>query len=164
MVNDAMRGTLEDAVAMAAEKFRGVRDKEGQPYILHLLRVSLSVTDPDARIVGLLHDIVEDTDVTLDDLRTKAFSTNIIDAVDCLTHRSGISYCDYIVRVRSNPIARICKIADLHDNYRLDRVAYRDGHVDADSKRVQRYILSFQFLQDKIDASTYRRLMKAVES
>jgi NADPH-dependent 7-cyano-7-deazaguanine reductase QueF len=159
-----MRGTLEDAIVLAAEKFRGVRDKEGQPYILHLLRVAMNVTDPDARIVGLLHDIVEDTDITLDDLREQAFSTDVVSAVDRLTHRPDVSYTDYIIGIRKHAIACLCKIADLQDNYRLDRVAYRDGHVDDDSRRVQRYILSYQFLQDKIDESTYRRLMKAVES
>jgi len=157
------RGTLEDAIALAVEKFRGVQDKEGQPYILHLLRVAMSVTDPDARIVGLLHDIVEDTDVTLHDLRALSFSENIVGGVDCLTHRSGVSYCDYVIGIQKHSIARACKIADLNDNYRLDRVAYRDGHVDDDSRRIQRYILSHQFLQDKIGESTYRRLMKAVD-
>lgn len=156
-------GTLEDAIAMAVEKFRGVQDKEGQPYILHLLRVAMSVNDADARIVGLLHDIVEDTDVTLRDLHALAFSENIVNAVDCLTHQSDVSYCDYVIGIRKNAIARACKIADLSDNYRLDRVAYRDGHVDCDSWRIQRYILSYQFLQDKIDESTYRRLMEAVD-
>lgn len=159
-----MSGTLEDAIMLVAEKFRGVCDKDGQPYVLHLLRVAMSVTDPDARIVGLLHDVVEDTDVTLDDLRKLAFSKEIVDAVDCLTHRAEISYCDYVVGIRMNSIARLCKIADLNDNYRLDRVAYRDGHIDKDSKRIQRYILSHQYLQGKIDEPTYRRLMKDVES
>ncbi len=157
------RGTLEDAIALAVEKFRGVQDKEGQPYVLHLLRVAMSVSDPDARIVGLLHDIVEDTDVTLDDLRSLTFSENIVGAVDCLTHRSNVSYCEYVMGIQKNSIARACKIADLNDNYHLDRVAYRDGYIDEDSRRIQRYVLSYQFLKGKIDESTYRRLMKAVD-
>ncbi len=159
-----MCGTLEDAIVLAAEKFRGICDKDGQPYVLHLLRVAISVADPDARIVGLLHDIVEDTDITLADLRKLMFSDEIVNAVDCLTHRSDVSYCVYVIGIRKNSLARMCKIADLNDNYRLDRVAYRDGHAEMDSKRIKRYILSYQFLQDKIDESTYRRLMKDVES
>jgi hypothetical protein len=159
-----MSGALEDAIVLVAEKFRGVCDKDGQPYVLHLLRVAMSVTDPDARIVGLLHDVVEDTDITLDDLRKLSFSNEIVSAVDCLTHRPDISYCDYVIGIRKNSIASMCKVADLNDNYRLDRVAYRDGYVDVDSKRIQRYILSHQFLQEKIDEPTYRRLMKDVES
>ena len=161
--NETKQGMLEDAIALAVEKFRGVRDKEDQPYILHLLRVSMSVDEPDARIVGLLHDIVEDTDVTLNDLRALNFSKSIIDGVDHLTHRSDVSYAEYVIRIRSHELARVCKIADLHDNYRLDRVAYRDGHIDKDARRIQRYVLSYQFLRDKIDELTYRRLMQAVD-
>ncbi len=157
-------GTLDDAIALAVEKFRGVVDKEGQPYILHLMRVSMSVDQPEARIVGMLHDIVEDTDVTLENLKALGFSSSVVNAVDCLTHRSGVSYCDYVVRIRSDSLASVCKAADLNDNYRLDRVAYREGHVVEDAKRLQKYILSYQFLQDKIDEATYRRLMRAVES
>lgn len=155
--------TLEDAIALALEKFRGVQDKDGQPYILHLLRVMMNVEQPEARIVGVLHDIVEDTQVTLTDLRKLGFSTSILEGVEFITHLSGISYCDYVIRLRSNEIARACKIADLNDNYRLDRVAYRDGYTESDAKRLQRYVLSYQFLRDKIDETTYRRLMQAVE-
>ncbi|MDZ4850670.1 MAG: hypothetical protein SGI77_15395 [Pirellulaceae bacterium] len=157
------RGTLEDAIGLAVEKFRGVQDKAGQPYILHLLRVMMSVQSPEAQIVGVLHDIVEDTDVTLQDLSDLGFSSCVIDAVDCLTHPTELSYADYMVRMRNNPIACQCKLADLNDNYRLDRVAYRDGHSDKDARRVQRYILSYQFLQDAIDEVTYRRMMQEVE-
>ncbi len=156
--------TLEDAIALAVERFRGVQDKDGQPYILHLLRVMMSVEDPEARVVGVLHDIVEDTSVTLLDLKDLGFSATIIEGVACLTHLPGITYCDYVIRIRSNEIARVCKLADLNDNYRLDRVAYRDGHTDGDAKRLQRYVLSYQFLRDKIDEPTYRRFMQAVES
>ena len=156
--------TLEDAIKLAVERFRGVQDKDGQPYILHLLRVMMSVEHPDAKIVGILHDIVEDTSVTLSDLKELRFSTTVIEGVASLTHLPGITYCDYVVRIRSNEIARVCKLADLNDNYRLDRVAYRDGHTNGDAKRLQRYVLSYQFLRDKIDEPTYRRLMPAVES
>ena len=98
--------TLEDAIALAVEKFRGVQDKDGQPYVLHLLRVMMSVEHPEARIVGVLHDIVEDTSVTLSDLKDAGFSATVVEGVASLTHLSGISYCDYVIRIRSNEIAR----------------------------------------------------------
>lgn len=156
-------GTLEDAIELAVKHFRGVCDKGGQPYILHLLRVMLQVDDPEGQIVGVLHDIVEDTSIELEDLRRSGFSARVVEAVDCLTHASSDSYAEYVSRIKRNPLARLCKLADLNDNYRLDRVVYRDGHAHDDARRVQRYILSHQFLSDKIDAGTYSRLMKSLE-
>ncbi len=155
--------SIEDALSLAIEKFRGVTDKDGQPYILHLLRVMLAAQDSDGQIVALLHDIVEDTSVTLSELRDRGFSETVIQAIECLTHRPEDSYATYIVRMKQNPLASICKLADLHDNYRLDRVAYRDGYIQQDAHRIQRYVLSYQFLRGKLDEPTYRRLMLALE-
>ena len=160
MTNQA---NLEDALLLALEKFRGVCDKDGQPYVLHLLRVMLASEHPEAQIAGVLHDIVEDTSVTLCDLRAYGFSERVLQIIDCLTHRSHDSYTEYILRIKQDPVATICKLADLTDNYRLDRVAYRDGHTEQDSKRLQRYVLSYQFLRDKLDEPTFRRRMNPLE-
>lgn len=157
------QGTLEDAIALAVEHFRGMQDKDGQPFVLHLFRVMLSLPDADSQIVGVLHDIVEDTHVSLNDLKTLGYSETIVEAVRCLTHPEGVSYCEYIIGIRDNAIARECKLADLKDNYRLDRVAYRAGYPKEDAKRIQRYILSNQFLHGKIDETEYRQRMQVVE-
>jgi hypothetical protein len=155
---------LETAIAIAVERFRGRKDKDGQPYILHLLRVMLSVPDPAYRIAAVLHDVVEDTTMTMEDLRETGFADRDLEVIDLLTHRPEDSYCDYVLRLSRNPAARACKMADLGDNYRLDRVAYRQSQAAKDSVRIQRYILSYQFLSDKIDEAQYREAMSDLET
>jgi (p)ppGpp synthase/HD superfamily hydrolase len=154
---------LEDAIELALNKFRGVTDKGGQPYLLHCLRVMLTVTDPLARQVAVMHDLIEDTDVTIDDLRARGFSQQVIDGVACMTHTNQIPYAQYVLRLKSNTLARQVKLADLRDNYALDRVAYRESQATTDASRLQRYILSFQFLSDAIDEETYLRQMSKLE-
>ena len=109
---------LELAIGFAAEAHFGQRDKQGAPYILHVLRVALSLPDRDAQIVGALHDVVEDTGNDLDDLRDAGFSEYLVRAVDTLTHRKdeGESYENYIERVAQSPLASRVKLADLRDN------------------------------------------------
>lgn len=155
--------TLDDALALAVEKFRGIPDKAGQPYILHLLRVMLRQSDDVARQVGVLHDLVEDTDVTLDDLREHGYSNEVVQAIDALTHREDESYAQYVLRAAASPIARRVKLADLEDNYGLDRVAYRQEHQREDAQRIQRYILSYYFLTERIDRASYLAAMERVE-
>ena len=152
--------TLDDALALAVDKFRGITDKAGQPYILHLLRVMLRQSDLRASQVGVLHDLVEDTDVTLDDLRSRGFAAEVVDAVDAMTHRDDEAYHEYVIRLSRCPLARPVKLADLEDNYSLPRVAYRPDHQSEDAVRVQRYILSYNFLTNCIDEASYVQSMQ----
>lgn len=115
--------TLERAIAIAAEAHGGATDKVGAPYILHPLRVMLRVQGEEARIVAVLHDLVEDTAWTLEDLRAEGFSEAVIAAVDGLTRRPGEVYLDFCRRAAANEVARIVKLADLEDNLAPDRVA-----------------------------------------
>src|SRR5262249_36104159 len=124
--------TIEKALQIAAAAHAGQTDKEGLPYILHPLRVMLLVSDPDARIVAVLHDVVEDTDVTHDALREAGFSERVLAGVRCVTHARGESYADYVVRCKTDPVARPVKLADLTDNSRLDRTIIRPRRFDAD--------------------------------
>lgn len=156
--------TLDDALALAVQSFHGVVDKAGQPYVLHLLRVMLRQTDPLARQVGVLHDLVEDTDVTLDHLRERGFAKEVVSAIDALTHREGEEYHEYILRLSSCALARLVKLADLEDNYSLDRVAYRPEHRGEDTARIQRYILSYSFLLNRIDREAYVKSMQKLMS
>jgi (p)ppGpp synthase/HD superfamily hydrolase len=120
---------LEDAIALAVQAHRGqlYPSPVPEPYVLHPLRVMLRLESETERIVGVLHDVVEDTDVTLDDLRRLGYSDEIVDAVDHLTQRPGDayqgleSYDAYIERLISNPIARRVKLADLADNHANNR-------------------------------------------
>jgi len=103
------------ALALAEQMHRGQSDKLGKPYILHVVNVALSVSAGPARIVALLHDIVEDTECSLGCVY-EAFGTEIGDAVDAITKREGESYLTYLHRVRSNELAREVKYADICDN------------------------------------------------
>ncbi|MGE5414355.1 MAG: HD domain-containing protein [Syntrophomonadaceae bacterium] len=112
--------TLERAIAIAKEAHAGQKDKAGQPYIGHPMRVMESVGTDDERIVAVLHDVVEDSDWTLDMLLQEGFSPPIVEAVDALTKRPAEDYeKEFIPRTGRNPLARRVKLADLADN--LDR-------------------------------------------
>jgi (p)ppGpp synthase/HD superfamily hydrolase len=113
--------TLEDAIALAVEAHRGHRDKAGQPYILHPLRVMFRLDTETERIVAILHDVVEDSEYTLDDLRQMGYSDQIVEAVDHLSRREDETYDQLIKRSAANPLARRVKLADLEDNMDIRR-------------------------------------------
>lgn len=113
--------TLEDAIALATVAHTGQLDAAGAPYIDHPLTVMRAQTDDEARMVAILHDVVEDTDVTLDALRSLGYSETILAALDCLTRRSGETYATFITRVKRNPLAVRVKLADLAHNMDLSR-------------------------------------------
>lgn len=98
-------------------------DKIGAPYILHPVFVADQMDTEDETIVALLHDVVEDTPITLDDLRDKGYSDEIIVAIDALTRRTGETYSAYIERLSNSKLARRVKIADLRHNLQPERVA-----------------------------------------
>jgi len=152
--------TIEKALAIAAKAHEGQKDKEGLPYILHPLRVMQGVRGEEAQIVAVLHDVVEDTDVTLADLRAAGFSEPVLAAVECVTHLRGQPYADYVVRCKANPVARQVKLGDLEDNSRLSRAILRAERMQADLARMRRYVLSYKFLTDQISEAEYRRLME----
>ncbi|HEX8190116.1 MAG TPA: HD domain-containing protein [Pyrinomonadaceae bacterium] len=114
--------TVEDAVSIAARAHRGQKDKAGAPYLLHPLRMMLRMDTEAAMMAAVLHDVVEDTEWTLERLREAGFSEEVLEAVDCLTHREGESYQEFVERVRTNPVARLVKIADLEDNMNVRRM------------------------------------------
>ena len=155
--------TLEIAIRIAADAHAGQTDKEGLPYILHPLRVMHLVSRPETRIVAVLHDVVEDTSVTLEDLRAANLSEEILAAVACVTHAKRESYADYVIRCKANAIAREVKLADLTDNSRLDRTIIRPARIDADKRRIAKYLVSYKFLTDALDEPTYRELMSDLE-
>jgi (p)ppGpp synthase/HD superfamily hydrolase len=114
--------TIEDAISIAAHAHKGQKDKAGAPYLLHPLRMMLRMDTEAAMMAAVLHDVVEDTEWTLERLREAGFSDEVLEAVDCLTHREGESYEQFVERVRTNPIARQIKIADLEDNMNVRRI------------------------------------------
>lgn len=128
--------TLEDAVSIAAQAHRGQKDKAGDPYLLHPLRMMLRMKSEGEMIAAVLHDVVEDSDWTLERLRDKGFSEDVLQAVDCLTHRNGESYEEFITRAQQNPIARQVKIADLEDNMNIQRIGEL---TERDLQRLAKY-------------------------
>lgn len=138
--------TLEQAIEIAARAHRGQQDRNGAPYILHPLRIMTRMPTLETMIIAVLHDVVEDSDVTLNDLRTEGFSEAIVAGVDCLTRRPREAYEDYIERVQQNPLAIQVKLGDLEDNMNLQRL---DRLQESDFKRVMKYHHTFQLLRRK---------------
>lgn len=129
--------TLERAIALAVEAHAGARDKAGQPYILHPLRVMFRLEGNAERIVAVLHDVVEDTGRTPEDLRALGFSEEVLAALACVTKREGESYDDFVTRAMSNPIAKRVKLADIEDNLDVRRLA---AVAEKDGERINRYL------------------------
>ncbi|RMI16945.1 MAG: HD domain-containing protein [Calditrichaeota bacterium] len=136
--------TIERAIEIALEAHRGQVDKAGQPYILHPLRLMLKMASETEMITAVLHDVVEDSSWTLQELRGEGFSGEVIAAVDCLTHREGESYQVYLERICRNPIAVKVKLADLEDNLDIRRL---DALNRKDTERLNQYLRAYRQLQ-----------------
>ena len=151
--------SIEKALQIAAGAHEGQKDKDGQPYILHPLRVMNAVEGEVAKIVAVLHDVIEDTSVTSEDLRREGFDEAVLVAVECLTHRKGETYADYVVRCKGNVIARQVKLADLEDNARPSRALLRPDQIEPDTARLRKYFLAYKFLTDMLNEEQYRTAM-----
>ena len=127
---------LDRAIELAKQHHEGQTDKAGNPYIEHPLRVMNQVESEEEKIVAVLHDIVEDTDISLDDLRNEGFSEEVVSAVECLTKQDGENYDSYIERISFNPLAVKIKLADLEDNRDLTRLP---EVTDKDLERIEKY-------------------------
>ncbi len=134
---------LEKALEIALHAHSGVKDKAGHPYILHVLRVMHAVEGLTAKTVALLHDVLEDSSITLSDLEHKGFPKEILTAVDHLTRRPDEKYSQYIKRLSQNPLARMVKIADLKDNLDASRLKRVE---EVDQQRLNKYLEALKFL------------------
>lgn len=134
------------ALSFATEKHRGQCDRAGANYIEHPKTVASLLTEPteDEYIVALLHDTVEDTSATIDEIRAQ-FGTDVADAVECLTHKKGVPYMEYVAGIKNNEIARKVKMADLSHNMDLSRLP---SVTDEDRKRVKKYEKAYQVLAE----------------
>lgn len=140
-----MTATLEDAIVIAVEAHRRQRDKAGAAYITHPLRLMLQMETEPEQMVAVLHDVVEDSKMTLEGLRERGFSEQVVDAVDAVTARAGENYEDFILRAKPNPLARKVKMADLRDNMRMDRIAKLKPK---DLQRLARYHRALRVLEE----------------
>lgn len=128
--------TLERAISLAAQAHAGQVDKAGQPYILHPLRVMLRVSTEEERIAAILHDVVEDTSVTLEQLAEEGFSPTVVAAVEALTKLPSESRMEAAARAAENRVARTVKLADNAENMDLSRIA---NPTEKDLARIQEY-------------------------
>lgn len=134
---------LDKAALICVTKHAGQRDKMGCAYFQHPMRVAMHCTTDAEKIVALLHDTIEDTDVTPDYLLAEGFPREIVDAVLSVTKREGESYEDFVRRASQNHIGRVVKLRDLEDNLN----ALRLDHFDADmAARYNKYLAAHRFL------------------
>ncbi len=136
---------LERAIAIATEAHTGQADKAGAPYILHPLRVMRAQDSDDARIVAVLHDVVEDCPGwTFERLQAEGFSAAVIDALRLVTKIDGEPYEDFFKRAAGNPISRAVKLTDLQDNMDMSRIT---NVTTKDLERVEKYRRAVAFLK-----------------
>lgn len=126
------------AMRIAYDAHSGQRDKAGTPYVFHPYHLAEKMTDEASTCVALLHDVLEDTEVAEHEL-SKVFSPEIMDALRCLTRKSGVDYFDYIRNVRMNHIARIVKIEDIKHNMDTTRFVERKEAEKKMGKLLDRY-------------------------
>ena len=142
-VEEEYQALFEKAISLMLEKHRGQKDKAGKPYYGHLIRVSQDVFTGKRKIVALLHDIVEDTDTTPEYLLQQGFPSEIVEAVDAISHREDESYEDFIDRVDQNPLATTVKISDLEDNMNIFRLT---EITEEDRLRLNKYLKAWRKL------------------
>jgi len=137
--------TLEQAIALAVKAHAGQTDKAGAPYILHPLRVMFRLAGETAQIVGVLHDVVEDSEVTFDDLRAMGFGEDALAALDGVTRRAGETYAEFVERSAQNPVSLQVKRADLEDN--MDARRLSPDLTDRDLQRLRRYRQAWEIVR-----------------
>lgn len=145
--------SLEKAIALAVENHAGQTQKNGDPYILHPLHLMCQMRTERERLVAVLHDVVEDTKVTLDDLRGLDLDAEVLEAIALLTHDSDVTYEAYIEQIRPNALARRIKLADLEHNMDTRRLP----QLDEDGlERIEKYYRAWKRL-DSAESDIPRR-------
>lgn len=136
--------TLERAIAIACDAHKGQKDKYGAPYILHALRVMTAGRTEEEKIVGVLHDVVEDTDWTFEALQKEGFSDEVLAALRCVTKESEEEdYDAFTARVKTNALAVRVKLADLTDNMDIRRMP---EVKEKDVQRLNKYLKAYKEL------------------
>lgn len=133
------------ALKLCFEAHKAQLDKNGMPYVFHPFHLAEQMKDETTTVVALLHDVIEDTDYTFNDLIAMGFDGAIIDAIELMTHEEGVPYMDYVEKIKSNPIAREVKLADLRHNSDLSRL---DAPTEKDKMRVEKYRKAIVLLEE----------------
>ena len=127
---------IEKSLEIALKAYSGQKDKAGQPYILHPLRIMAKMETEDEMSVAILHDVIEDSDYTANDLLNEGIPSNVVEAVQLLSKVEGENYDQFVDRVLTNNLASKVKKADIEDNINILRL---DSVSDIDLKRVAKY-------------------------
>ena len=132
------------ALKLCFEAHKDQVDKSGMPYVFHPFHLAEQMTDEETTAVALLHDVIEDTDYTLEDLAEMGFSDNVLRAIALMTHDESVSYKDYVAQIKTNPIARAVKLADLRHNSDMSRL---DKVSTLDRERAEKYEKAIKLLE-----------------
>ena len=131
------------AMTLAYQAHHGQTDKADVPYIFHPARVAAEFTNEAEACVAWLHDVIEDTGLTVEDVRVAGFGAAICEALQCMTHDKRVPYMEYVKGVAENPIARAVKLADLRDNMDLSRLPAVDPEAE---RRLEKYRAAYAYL------------------
>ncbi|MEI6554601.1 MAG: GTP pyrophosphokinase [Paludibacter sp.] len=138
-----MQLQLEKAISIALLAHKGQIDKGGNPYILHPLRIMIGMPTIEEKIVAVLHDVLEDSNITIQNLREENYSEKILNALTLLTKNENQSYNEYISEIKKNTLATKVKLADLRDNMDKNRIINPN---EKDIERMNKYIKAFKQL------------------
>lgn len=133
------------ALKLCFEAHKDQTDKAGLPYVFHPFHVAEQMPNEKATIVALLHDVIEDTSYTLQDLRDMGFDEDVLSALALMTHDKSVLYMDYVARIKENALARTVKLADLRHNSDLTRL---DDINEAALARVEKYNAAIRLLSE----------------
>lgn len=145
MTKEESAKLLDKAARICVEKHAGQRDKTGAAYFQHPMRVAMRCKSDDEKMVALLHDTIEDTDVTPEYLLAEGFPQAIVDGVLSVTKREVEGYEEFVARAKRNPIGRTVKLHDLEDNLDIFRLTELDATM---MERYNKYLRAYRFLSE----------------
>lgn len=132
------------ALSLCFDAHKDQVDKSGLPYVFHPFHLAMEMTDELSTVVALLHDVIEDSDYTLQDLENMGFPPAVLEAISLMTHQEGVPYMEYVANIKTNPLARVVKMADLRHNSNIARV---DNPTEKDYARVEKYRQAMALLE-----------------
>lgn len=133
------------ALKLCFEAHKDQIDKSGMPYVFHPFHLAEQMADENTTIVALLHDVIEDTEYTLDDLRKFGFAEDVLSAISLMTHADDVPYMEYVEKIKTNPIAKAVKLADLKHNSDMSRL---DRITQIDEERAKKYKQAIELLEN----------------
>lgn len=128
------------ALKLCFEAHKNQLDKSGMPYVFHPFHLAEQMKDETTVVVALLHDVIEDTEYTVNDIRSMGFDESVINALSLLTHNDNTDYMEYVAKIKENPVAKVVKLADLRHNSDLSRLTAVDEKALARREKYKKAI------------------------